>query len=337
VGTERTEKAQESLMARLITGEMCPWSRLVAALLLLTAPLVFAVLDGVWDSFFTQGYWRIALLPTGIIVYILVASRVLARGDVRVVEAFRPLVLMEHDAFDKLVNEASQLGARWEILAFGVGGAFGLLVGRSWLPDRELLFLGAYLTVAAGLMFGLLGWVIYASLVSTRLSSRLHRQPLRIDIFDITPFEPIGRQSLAIALVFVGGIALSTVLGGGWGSLYVWQNWVVYPLLAVVPILVFFLNMRDTHRLLAAEKKAELEAVREKIVSASRALMERMAGEESTGTLGAEINALAAYEERVQAARTWPYDTSMLRTLFASVVVPGGAALASFLSDVLWR
>jgi hypothetical protein len=337
VGAERTEKAQESLLARLITGELCPWSRLVVALLLLTAPLVLARLDGVWDGFLSQGYWRISLLPTGVIVYILVASRILARGDFRVVEAFRPLALMERDAFEALVNQASQLGGRWEILASGVGGAFGLLVGRSWLPDRELLFLATYLTVAAGLMFGLLGWVIYASVVSTRLSARLHRQPLRIDIFDITPFEPIGRQSLAIALVFVGGIALSTVLGGGWGGLYVWQNWVVYPLLAVVPILVFFLNMRDTHRLLAAEKKAELEAVREKIVSASRTLMERMAAEESTGTLGAEINALAVYEERVQAARTWPYDTSMLRTLFVSVVVPGGAALASFLSDVLLR
>jgi hypothetical protein len=337
VGTERTERVQESLLARLITGEMCPWSRLVAALLLLAAPLVLARLDGVWDGFFIQGYWRISLLPTGVIVYILVASRILAGGDIRVVEALRPLVLMERDAFDALVNDASQLAARWEILAFGAGGAFGLLVGRSWLPDRELPFLAAYLTVAAGLMFGLLGWVIYASVVSTRLSSQLHRQPLRIDIFDITPFEPIGRQSLAIALVFVGGIALSTVLGGGWGSLYVWQNWVVYPLLAVVPILVFFLNMRDTHRLLAAEKKTELKAVQERIVLASRTLMERMAVGESTGTLGAEINALAAYEERVQAARTWPYDTSMLRTLFVSVVVPGGAALASFLSDVLWR
>jgi hypothetical protein len=337
VVTGRAEKTQESLLARLVTGETYPWARLIAALLLLAAPVVLAVLDGVWEDFISHGYWRIALLPTGIVVYILVVSSILGRGDVRVVEAFRPLVLLDQEAFDALVNEASRLGGMWELLAFGIGAAFGLLLGRSWLPDRESLFLGAYLTVAAGIMFGLLGWVIYASVASTRLSAQLHRQPLTIDIFDIGPFEPIGRQSLAIALVFVGGIALSTMLGGGWSSLYAWQNWVVYPLLTVVPFLVFFLNMRDTHRLLAAEKERELRAVQEKIVSASRTLMERMDAGESTGTLGAEISALAAYESRVQAARTWPYNTSMLRTLFATIVVPGGAALARILSDVWFQ
>lgn len=337
MGTERTEKTQESVLARLVTGETYPWARLIAALLLLAAPVALAVLDGVWEDFFSRGYWRIALLPSGVIVYILVVSRILGRGDVRVVEAFRPLVLLDQDAFDELVNEASRLGGMWEVLAFAVGGAFGLLLGRSWLPDRETLFLGAYLTVAAGLMFGLLGWVIYASVASTRLSTQLHRQPLTIDIFDIRPFEPIGRQSLAIALVFVGGIALSTVLGGGWGSLNAWQNWLVYALLTAVPFLVFFLNMRHTHRLLAAEKERELRAVQEKIVLASRTLMQRMVAGESTGTLGAEISALSAYESRLQATRTWPYNTSMLRTLFATIVLPGGAALARVLSDVLFR
>ena len=48
----------------------------------------------------------------------------------------------------------------------------------------------------------------------------------------------------------------------------------------------------------------------------------------SAGTLGAEINALVAYETRLQAASTWPYDTAMLRTLFFSVIFPAVAALA---------
>ena len=46
---------------------------------------------------------------------------------------------------------------------------------------------------------------------------------------------------------------------------------------------------------------------------------------------------LAAYEARVRAARTWPYNTAMLRTLFVSFVFPAGAAMAGFLSDVLFR
>jgi hypothetical protein len=55
------------------------------------------------------------------------------------------------------------------------------------------------------------------------------------------------------------------------------------------------------------------------------------------GTLGPEINALAACESRLRAARTWPYNTGMIPTLFVSIVVPGGAAAAGFISDQLFR
>ena len=36
----------------------------------------------------------------------------------------------------------------------------------------------------------------------------------------------------------------------------------------------------------------------------------------------AEANLLMAYEQRLREARTWPYNTAMLRTLFLSVLVP---------------
>ena len=57
---------------------------------------------------------------------------------------------------------------------------------------------------------------------------------------------------------------------------------------------------------------------------------------ESTGSLGAEINALVAHEQRLEEARTWPYNTAMLRTLFVSVVIPGGAALARAAYDLFF-
>jgi hypothetical protein len=63
--------------------------------------------------------------------------------------------------------------------------------------------------------------------------------------------------------------------------------------------------------------------------------MARIDAGESTGTLGAEINALAAYEKRMQATSTWPYNTAMLRTLFFSVVFPVVAALVRILGDLL--
>ena len=114
------------------------------------------------------------------------------------------------------------------------------------------------------------------------------------------------------------------------GNIFSWQIWVFNIPLMLVPILVFFLNMRDTHRVLAAEKRRELAAVEGNILRACRTLMKRLAANESTGTLAAEINALVAYEQRLQTARTWPYNTAMLRTLLFSFVIPGGAVLAQF-------
>jgi len=102
-----------------------------------------------------------------------------------------------------------------------------------------------------------------------------------------------------------------------------------------VAVLIFFLNMRPTHRVLAAEKKQELAAVQGRLLLACRALVARFDAEESAGTLGAEINALVASEKRIQETSTWPYDTAMLRTLFFSVIFPAVAALARIIGEFL--
>jgi hypothetical protein len=327
---------RESWLTTLIIRRSHPRITLGVSLSLVMVPPALAYLDGFRGEYIREGYWRLAFLPAAIVMYILVVAPILDRGDKRVLDAFRSLVQVDSESFDDLVSRTSRINVAGEIAALAVGGIFGMILGHSWLPDPDAALLRAHLTIAGGLMFGLLGWVIFASMAGTRLTTELHRQPLLIDILDVKPFEPIGRQSMVIALVFVGGIALSIVLGGGLASFSVWQNWVVYPLMALVPILVFFLNMRETHRVLSAEKTRELKEVQGRIVLASRTLIQRLDAGRSAGSLGAEISALVAYEKRVQAARTWPYNTSMLRTLFVSIIVPGGAALAGFLSEMLF-
>ncbi len=335
MGTDTGEKPAASLFDRLISRRRRLRITVGISLLLILAPIGVAYLDGVLDDFLSQGYWRLLLLPPAVITYILVVWPIMARMEAGVIEAFRSLVLMDDDSFDRLVNEASRINPIGEVIAFGVGAAFGLCDGRTWLPDDNVFWLKLYLPLSASLMFGLLGWTIYAAVAGTRLTAELHRQPLRVDIFDIKPFEPIGRQSLIAALVFVGGTALSMVFGLRQGSIFAWQDWLIYALLALVAVLVFFLNMRDTHRVLAAEKKRELEAVQRNILLACRTLMKRIAANENTGTLAAEINVLIVYEERLRATRTWPYDTAMLRTLFFSIIIPGGVALAPVVFKML--
>lgn len=336
MSTDAADESSPSLLSGLIGTQRRPWVMVLISLLLILAPIIAAWVDGFLDVFLAQSLWRVSLLPAAVIIYILVISPLLARREADVVEAFRPLVLIDDDDFDRLVSEATSPNRVAEASALGVGAAFGLAVGYSWLSDADALWLKVYLSLSAGLMFGLLGWALYASLAGTKLTRALHRQALRFDILDTRPFEPIGRQSLSIALVFVGGIALSFVFGLALGSIYEWENWLLYAVLLFVPFLAFFLNMRDTHRVLAEEKRRQLEAVERSIRLASRTLMKHIDQSERTGSLGADINALVAYEARLKAARTWPYNTSMLRTLFVSVVIPGGAALAQAISELLF-
>lgn len=335
MGTDSSERSDSSLWGRLVGRRRPLWMILGIGLLLILAPLVAAYLDGLLDEILSEGTWRLLLGPAVVILYILAVAPIVQRAEARVIDAFRPLVLIDDERFDRLVADAAHVNSLGEGISFFLGAVFGLWVGQSWLADTDAFWLKWVVIPSAGLMFGLLAWTIYVAAASTRINAELHRQPLHVDIFDTTSFWPVGRQSLIIALVFVGGIVLGMLSSIGEQSVRDWRNWLLYALLVLIAITLFFLNMRPTHRVLAAEKKRELDAVQRNLLQACRALVAHIDAGESTGTLGAEINALVAYEKRVQATSTWPYNTAMLRTLFFSVIFPVVAALVRILGDVL--
>ena len=328
-------KTAPSIWFRLIGRRRPLWITLSIGLLLILAPLIAAHVDGLLDDLFGRGHWRLMLGPAVVIAYILVIAPFVEQAEAGVIQAFRPLILIKDEAFDQLIVNASRVNPIGEGVAFGLGAVLGVWIGQSWVLDADAFWLKLVLIPSIGLMFGLLLWTIYVALAGTRLNAALHRQPLRVDIFDTRPFWPVGRQSLIIALVFVGGMLLGMLGSFVEDSLLDWRNWLLYSLLALVAVLIFFLNMRPTHRVLAAEKKQALSAVQKRILLACRALMACLEAAEDAGTLGAEINALVAYEKRIQETSTWPYDTAMLRTLFFSVIFPAVAALARIVGEFL--
>ena len=326
-----------SLPSRLIGRPRSIWVTVGIGLVLFLFPLAVAYLSGVLDELLRSGHLRQLLLPSAILTYILIVSPIMERMQHGVLDALRPMVLIDDEGFDRLVAEASRISPVGEAVAFGAGAAFGLWLGVISFTDEGLFWLGLCYTLLSGLMLGTLVWIIYAAIAGTRLTRELLRQPLQVDIFDIEPFEPMGRHSLTSSLVILGGVVLGIIFGLAPDTLYDWRNWILYGILALVSVLIFFLSMRDTHRVLATEKKRELDAVQAHILTACRALVQRLDAGEDTGRLGAEINGLVAYEKRVQAARTWPYNTTMLRTLFVSVVIPAGAAAAQAIFEVVTK
>jgi hypothetical protein len=331
------DRAGTTFLHRLIGHPRPHWVTLIIALALVWIPICAAFLDGILGDLFGGGHWRSIYVAPAVILYILIVGPILSRTELRAIEAFRPVVQIDDEAFEQLIIQSSRANPTVEAAAFLMGAGLGLLLALTGVEREGIAWLWIWLTISSTLMFGLLGWAIYTALASTRLMAALHRQPLQIDIFDTKPFEPIGKQSLAISLVFVGGILLSMLFGIGQFDILAWQNWVIYAVLALVIVLVFFLNMRGTHRVLAAAKEKELAAVQTNILNSSRTLMERITAGKSGSSLGAEINALATYERRVAGTRTWPYDTTMLRTLFFSLVIPAAVELVKLVFNSQFR
>jgi hypothetical protein len=311
-----------SFYERIVTRPRPFWLTIITSLLLLLAPIGAAALDGVLDQFLIQGNARPFFTAPVVIIYILAASHWMAKSDTDLLKAFRPLLLIDDEAFEQLRRNVAHISPVGEALALIVGALMGLGISLPWLKWLTTFWLRLYVPVSLSLMWSLLAWVIFSSLASTRLVTALHRQPLEVDILDTKPFEPMGRYSLVISLVFIGGVALGMVFGLDVRNIFAWQSWLIFLPLMCVPVLVFFLNMRPTHRLLVAEKKRELEAAARQIRRITALVRERVTRQESLGEIAGEYTAFVAYETRLRAASTWPYNTAMLRTLFFTIFVP---------------
>lgn len=327
---DRTQAAYSRSVFNQVIGQPRPfWAVLVVSLVLFLSPFTAMYLDGSWDVF-QQVYWRPLLVPSVVIVYILVAAQLMARSESQALTAFRPVVLVSDDDFDRIVREASRTSCLGEAIAFGAGALFGFWLGSYWLEAANTLWLKLYGPLSESLMMGLLGWTIYDAISSTRVVAELHRQPLKIDLFDIRPFEPMGRQSLVVALVFAGGFLLGAIFGISTGDIY---SWLINLPMMFIPAIVFFLSMRHTHDVLAREKKRQLQAVSRRIDRASHDIQEHMTRTEGLGDLAVEYAALISYEDRLSKARTWPYNTTMIRTVFFTVLAP---LLLRGMSDLLF-
>lgn len=306
------------------------WQTLTVCALLLSAPFLLAVLSGSIDEVIASPLLRPLLLPPVIISYILLIAPLMVRGEAEMVRRMRPVVLVDDEEYAQLVAESTRTQPGGEIAAVMVGALFGLFLSRNWQVDGAA-WLSPYMTIGQSLMFALLAWTIYDSLASTRLLQALHSRPLFIDLLDITPFEPVGRQSLLSALVFLGGILISALLGLQLDDFRFWRTWLVYVPLAGVVVVLFFLSMRHTHRVLTAAKERELEMITHRLRKVNTRFRQELADGESSGETAALLGGLLAYERRIQAAPTWPYNPSMLQTLMFSVLLPLAARALTWL------
>jgi len=322
-----------SLFDRTVARRRPLWATLALVLLVYFPTLAAIAALGLADLAGDPGNRSLLAAPT-VVAYVLLLGPILGPLEAAVIRSLRPILLVEDKELASIVERASTVSLWHEIAAITCGLVFGALIiggppgpGEAW---------PSYVFMATGyVMLGLLGWAAFLSIAATRVVSTLLRLPMQVDPLDRGPFEAIGRQSLALALAFVGGITIGLVMGSyGSAALLNPRFWLLFLPLSLLPVLVFYLNMRPTHRILSAARDRALTGVQQQLRRAFPSLLERMQKGEPTGNLPWEVNALVAYEKELQEVSTWPYNPATLRTLAASVLFPVATLLARRVFEV---
>lgn len=234
------------------------WATVVIAIVLFSLLILVGYLDDAFNQQIGGGFWRIGLQGPVLIVYILIIYPFILRLWKPAVEAFRPLVSMSENQFNRLSAEVTTVNRWREWLAVFIGILLLLLVvQRVWLGWVDQ-WLEIYQVITEMILFGLVSWLVYSSIKGSRGIARLGRQNLQLDIFNTKLLAPVARLSLGISLVFVGGISLA-LLFETQETLLEWQSIVVYSVLMVSTILIFYISMWSIHNIMARVKRYELE------------------------------------------------------------------------------
>jgi hypothetical protein len=313
------------------------WRKAVLTLLLLALPFGLAYLEGARATFINRDTWRTAYFPTVAMLYMIAVAPWIWWAEKEVITGLQPLITSERNG-DEVLTYKGWWSSSWgDWCAFGLGLLVGLLLLISQpLPDLRYWAV-RYWVATVLITCGAFVWLLYAAMGSARLTALLHHRILHEDPFDITPFEPVGRQGLVLAMIFVGAITLSVLFLYGRTMFWVWQDLVIYAILVLATVLIFFIVMWPTHRTLRHAKQQELAGIQRLIGQTMRTLEARVAEGADTQSSVNEVPVLLTLEQRLKQTRTWPYDTEMVRTLFVTILAPlilaGARAVGTYLTQ----
>ncbi len=168
----------------------------------------------------------------------------------------------------------------------------------------------------AALTAVLLGGAWIEVALSYRVGRFVERHAI-LDLLDRSRYAALGRRARRNVL--------------SWAFLSVFSTFLLY----VVVVATVVLPARGLRTRLASEKRERLARIRDQIRTRGDALLEGRVDRE------AALADLIAYEQRLESAGTWPYDTStLLRAGFYSLIGAGswiGAALVERALDLLVR
>jgi len=329
------DRRKVPLLEYIVAWTRLPWyvvTGIIAAIFIILL-LLTAYLDGPLSERLDWEHLRGPLIPPAVIIYVLVIYPAMVKFRDRAIDSLAHMIPDDSDNSRTVVANLFSSRKRWELTSILVGIGCGFFFTQPWRwVDRPL---AAYAASTDIIMFGILGLLVFDSMVSTLRISQLSRRHIKVDIFATRRLIPVANWSLGIALAFVGGISISIAFQPI-DNLLQEMNIILYGSLILVAIVVFFLSMWSTRTAIVRAKRAELIIIRNKLDLDFRELRDKgnRTTKQAIGTVSSTIAAWAAYEQRVQQVSEWPYDARIVRRLAASALIPGIVYLLKLLFGI---
>jgi hypothetical protein len=268
--------------------------------------------------------WRPYFMPIVLVPFILFGYMPVQRAMIAAEESLSRVISLPSDELGRQKAEALGLDQRlgW-LIAVSFSGV-GLITARLlvWAPVGVWLRIFALFSYA--LMTGLVARVLFETLALRGYFGALQRLPLEFDLFHPAPFEPLARFSLLLSSLLMGGVTLCIPLASEpQAALYIISS-LTFGLTILVALLSFFLNLLGIHNTMSDVKGRALARVRSIVGATYEELTRRIEAQRWDEVPGVKdtLQALLAYEKRVQEAPEWPYTSVALRRLIASALVP---------------
>jgi hypothetical protein len=268
--------------------------------------------------------WRPYFMPIALIPFALLGYIPVRRAIVAAEDALSRVVALPDAQQAERRAEALKVDLRigWIVtLGFAGLGAVGALL-LVWSPFG--VWLRVYALLSYALMTGLVGRVLFETLALHGYFAALQRPPLDFDLFHPAPFEPLARFSLLLSVLLMGGVALCIPFAAEpQAALYLVSS-LTFGVTIVVALVFFFLNLLGIHRAMSEAKERALARVRSTLSATYEELSRRIDERRWDEVPGARetLQALLAYEKRIQEAPEWPYTSVALRRLVASALLP---------------
>jgi hypothetical protein len=312
------------------------WTIVVVAASLLLLLILIAYLDGILATLLEWSLLRYIVFDVILIAYFLAVYPFMMRLREKAAFAFKPLLPLDDDAFNQLATDISKPSRRWEWTAIFLGAAFFLsAISQPWSWDWVPGYFGVtvYFVIVSTILYGLVSWLIYDTLIGIVRVNRLSRQDLKLDILDTEMLVPVARWSLGISLVFVGAISLTII--ENWEIMLIRNSIIGNAIAVCVTVVIFFFSMWSAHRAMNEAKKRKLKLARKHLADVYRELEDQAAKGQLKGAekLSSTINMWVTYEKRAKEASTWPFNPVIVSRLAISVLTPAAVYIIKIIGQ----